>query len=367
MKASNMSKGLYIHIPFCKYICSYCDFGKKYIHNQPVEQYIDCLISEFDMYEPFSDVDSIYIGGGTPSSISHNLLEKLLKRINLAVDIDQIKEFSFECNPDDITDELCILLKKYGVTRISLGAQTVNDDILKLVHRKHTATDVITGYMIASNYFNNVSVDFMFNLPTQTIEDIEQIFSFIKAKEPNHISFYGLIFEDHTRLANEQHKYWSEEQEVTVYKLIQKELNNLGFINYEISNYAKPGYQSIHNIHYWQNDEYYGLGLSASGYIDGMRYTNTYSLKTYMQIIESGNKPIKDREIIDVSEREYERIMLGLRHYQYLELGEKTIKYIKDNQFLQDKFDFDDKQVRLKREFYYISNQIIIDILEGVF
>ncbi len=361
-----MSKGLYIHIPFCKYICSYCDFGKKYIKNQPVNQYIDALITEMKMYAPFTDVNSIYIGGGTPSSLNDTQLTKLLGAIKQVIDFSLIKEFSFELNPDDVNNELLTILKQHGVTRLSIGAQTLNDDILSSLHRMHTGEDVKVAVELSNKIFDNVSVDFMFNLPNQTKKDIDSTLDFIKKSGLQHVSYYGLIFEEHTRLSLEDHDYWSEDYESEMYSYIQNELKNIGFEQYEISNYAKPGYNSLHNIHYWVRNEYYGIGLSSSGQLEDYRYTNSYSLKTYIENINNKKLPIKDKEQISNEDITFEKVMLGLRYYNFVELSKEIVEFIKEDNFLNDKFDYQDLCVRLKPEFYYISNQIILDVIERI-
>lgn len=361
-----MSKGLYIHIPFCKYICSYCDFGKKYIKNQPVDEYIDSLIQELDMYAPFSDVDTIYIGGGTPSSLSSIQLTKLFNKLDQLIDFKNIVEFSFEMNPDDINLVLLQLLKANHVTRLSIGAQTLNDEILGNLHRKHTGLEVVSGVKLAQTIFDDISVDFMFNLPNQTREDIEDSLQFIDECDIKHVSYYGLIFEDHTILNTEKYNYWSEDEEGEIYSYIQKTLEGYGFKQYEISNYSKTCHQSKHNIHYWNNDDYYGIGLSSSGKLGDERYTNTYSLKEYINKVNNKIKPKIEIEKLKASDILFEKIMLGLRYYQFIEIDSDVYSSIKDNDQLNDKFDFKHNKIRLKPKFYYISNQIILDILERI-
>ncbi|WOO88936.1 radical SAM family heme chaperone HemW [Mollicutes bacterium LVI A0078] len=361
-----MSKGLYIHIPFCKYICSYCDFGKKYIKNQPVDEYIDSVCLELDMYKPFTDVNSIYIGGGTPSSLNQNQLTKLLSKIAEVTTGNSIEEFSFEMNPDDVNEQILKTLKQFGVNRISLGAQTLNDSILEKLNRKHTASEVREAVKLATDIIDNVSVDFMFNLPGQTKADIDQTLEFIDQSNIQHVSYYGLIFEDHTILATEDHKYWSVDYESEMYSYIQNCLNDYGFEQYEISNYAKNGKQSIHNIHYWIRNEYYGIGLSSSGFIGNKRYTNTYSLKSYIDQIANEKFPVKDEEIITTEDEQFEKIMLGLRYHSFVELDPKVIEAISNDSFLADKFDYKRDAIRLKPSEYYISNQIILDVIERI-
>lgn len=361
-----MSRGLYIHIPFCKYICSYCDFGKKYIKNQPVDEYVGSLVQELAMYAPFTDINSIYIGGGTPSSLSESQLQLIFDKLNELVDFEQVVEFSFELNPDDVSEPFLHFLKQNKVTRLSIGAQTLNDDILKVLRRGHSSSDVLAAVSIATSLFDNVSVDFMFNLPNQTKADIDSSLEFIASSSISHVSYYGLIFEDHTILSTEDHTYWSEDAESEMYTYIQTKLKDHGFEQYEISNYARGGMRSVHNIHYWDRDMYYGVGLSASGQLGDVRYTNTYSLKDYISSVSSGRLPVSQEEQITSDDVLFEQIMLGLRYHKFVKLDEAVVDYIKQHQFLFDKFDYENGGVRLKPEFYYISNQIILDILERI-
>lgn len=361
-----MSKGLYIHIPFCKYICSYCDFGKKYIKNQPVDDYVNNLITEIDMYNPFTDVNSIYIGGGTPSSLSQEQLKRIFNKLDEVIDFKQIEEFSFELNPDDVSEEYLLFLKDNHINRLSIGAQVLNDNILKLLNRGHTSSDVDYAVNTATKLFDNVSVDFMFNLPNQTKTDIDSSIEFIKNSDISHVSYYGLIFEDHTILSMENYKYWSEDYESEMYSYIQTELAKLDFEQYEISNYSRGDKKSIHNIHYWERDEYYGVGLSSSGQLGSKRYTNTYSLKDYISKIANNKFPIKAVEELTADDVIFETVMLSMRHYTFVELDIELILYIKGNEFLHDKFDIEGNSARLKRPFYYISNQIILDLLERI-
>lgn len=361
-----MSKGLYIHIPFCKYICSYCDFGKKYIKNQPVDQYVQALAKELEMYAPFTDVNSIYIGGGTPSSLNQEQLQIIFDKLEQLINFDQIVEYTFELNPDDVNYEYLLFLKTNHINRLSIGAQTLNDKILSALNRQHTATDVKQAVEIGCSLFDNVSVDFMFNLPNQTKQDIDDSLEFIKNSNISHLSYYGLIFEEHTILSTEDHDYWSEDYESEIYNYIQGKLIEYGFDQYEISNYSRGEKQSIHNIHYWNRDPYYGVGLSSSGQLENRRYTNTYSLKEYITKLDSNQFPIREQEILTTEDIQFETIMLSLRHYTFVEVGQPLVEFIRGNNFLADKFDFKNDEIRLKPEFYYISNQIILDIIERI-
>lgn len=359
------SKGLYIHIPFCKYICSYCDFGKKYIKNQPVDDYIASLVREMSLYQPV-DITTIYIGGGTPSSLSLNQLELILKTLVCSLDFTKVEEFTVELNPDDVNDQLLQLLKKYNVSRLSIGAQTLNNDILQLVRRNHTGEEVIAAYTQAMKYFENINIDFMFNLPTQKPRDIRKVIEFIEVYVPTHISFYGLIFEDNTILSTESYNYWSEDQEGEIYQQLQASLTGLGYINYEISNFCQPSFASKHNLKYWNNENYYGIGLGASGYLDKHRYTNTRSLSEYIAEVNRGAFPIAETEELTTADILYEKIMLGLRTNEFTSLPVDLIADIKATSSFLHYLDFKENSIRIKPEYFYVSNQIIVDILERI-
>lgn len=353
-----MIDSVYIHIPFCKYICSYCDFCKKYIKNQDVDGYLIALEKEIKNQENIL-CKTIYIGGGTPSSLNISQLNKLCQIIKENFKFKDGYEFSFECNPDDVSDAKLSILKDMGVNRLCIGMQTVNDDILVKIKRGHTKNDSQLALDIAHKYFDNVSVDFIFNLPEQSKDDIIESLEFIQKN--NHIitnvSYYGLILESNTLLDITGYELGDEADEADMYNLIQKELTNLGYIQYEISNFAKPNFSSIHNDVYWQANEYYGFGLSASGYVDGYRMTNTYSLKDYI----NGSNTLLSNEQVSDEEKLYEKIFLSLRTTR----GIKK-EFLVDNNLKYDINDFNevDGNISIKPEKLYISSEIIVNILE---
>ncbi len=358
-------KALYIHIPFCKYICTYCDFCKKHIKNQPVSQYIDCLIKEIKEYQ-IQNVNTIYVGGGTPSAVDNNLIEKLLIAINKEIDFNQILEFTWECNPDDINEELLILLKKYHVNRLSIGVQTFNDQILKEINRKYNQQEAIEAIKLAKKYFNNFSIDLMFNLPNQNVDDIK--YSLEKVKEFNipHFSYYSLILEEHTILYNQNYHNFNDDQEAEIYKMIQDFIiNNMNNYNqYEISNYANENCQSQHNIHYWDLDEYYGVGLGASGYLKQIRYSNTKSIKEYMNSINNNIMPIIEKQEISISDQLEEKIFLSLRQNKKIYFEIDFINQVKKNHYLKDKLIIGSDFLKIKEKYYFVSNEIILQLLE---
>ncbi len=354
-------KGLYIHIPFCKYICKYCDFCKKYNTTFDNDKYVEMLIIELSMYKKyFQNIDSIYIGGGTPTSLSLPALDKLLMFLNENIDMDKIKEFTIEANPDDVTESLTELLYKRNVNRVSLGVQSLNDNILKDIKREHTKEDVQNAINILSLKIENISIDLMFNLPNQTKRDIEESFLFLKKNNEKikHISYYSLILEENTILYNEKFEGIEEEVESDIYTSIQKNLEDLSYKQYEISNFSKDGYESFHNKKYWDLKEYIGVGLSASSYIDQKRYTATRSIKDYIKCIENGNLPIIYEEIIDDKENKKEKIIFGLRTKNGI------AKDIKISENLKEYLLIKDGKISIKQEYLFLSNWIILQLLE---
>ncbi len=347
---------VYIHIPFCKYICTYCDFCKKYKKNQDILAYLDALDQEILKQIPKKKVVStIYIGGGTPSSLTIIELKRLSKIIKEHFIFDENYEYTFEMNPDDVSNEKMQLLVQMGVNRISIGMQTLNNELLVSLKREHTVLDCENAIQIASKYIENISIDLIFNLPKQTKEDIKINLDFIKRyKQIKHVSFYGLILEENTILDTQKFKLLAEDIEASWYYIIQEELSILGYEQYEISNYTKKGYKSIHNLVYWQNKEYYGFGLGASGYINQVRYTNTHSLSNYLK-----GDILWFKEKINHEEYLYEEVMLKLRTIEGIEF-KKVEKYYLDKEYFQIKNDY----VSIKPNKLYLSNEAIVKLLE---
>ena len=304
-------RGLYIHIPFCKSICTYCDFTKRVSNENIFEKYIDRLILEIDSYkENLFNIDTVYIGGGTPNILSIRLLEKLFNRISGI--LSDSKENTIELNPELVTDELCKLLNKYNFNRVSLGVQTVKDESIKLLNRHHNKNDIINSFKyLRNNNINNINCDLIFGIPNTNINDVKNDLDFILSLDPTHISYYDLIIEDKTILKfmidNNKIEKIDDDIEADMYDYIKNRLKNSLYHHYEISNFSKPGYESIHNMIYWNIDEYIGVGLGASGNIKNQRIDNTKDLKVYLKDFK--------REIseIDIETRKSEFMMLGLR------------------------------------------------------
>jgi putative oxygen-independent coproporphyrinogen III oxidase len=300
-------KSLYVHIPFCANICHYCDFCKVYYHKPWIQGYLKQLKKEIDSYRIPVNLNTIYIGGGTPSLLTDDELNNLFEILSPYT--KAIKEYTIEVNPETLTLAKARLFSKYGVNRVSLGVQTFNQEVLKDLNRSHCNQDVLNSInWLLKVGINNISIDLIHgfnNTNEKTIlNDLEMAISLpIK-----HISYYSLIIEEHTILHQKNLKEMKQEQASILYDLIKDKLIENGFEHYEISNFAIKGFQSLHNKVYWQNLNYYGVGCGASGYLNNIRYTNTKSINSYL-------KGKTTYEIIEISKSDqaFEELMLGLR------------------------------------------------------
>ena len=352
---------IYIHIPFCKSICSYCDFCKFYYNSNWVDNYLLSLEKEIKSNYKGEIVDTIYIGGGTPTCLNLNQLEKLLKLTNLFN--KKITEFTMETNVDLSLDKIK-LLKKYGVNRISIGVQTVNDKYLKFLNRNHTKEEVVKLINLLKQYNFNINVDLIYSIPNQTLEELKKDLDFILSLDINHISTYSLIIEPHTKLYIDNVSNIDEDLDYEMYKLINKKLNK--YHHYEISNYALKNYESKHNLVYWNNLNYYGFGLGASGYINNIRYDNTKSYNNYI----NGNYILEKHEL-DLNETISNEFILGLRKIDGIDVNMFYKKYNIEitsidvvNQMLKEnKLILTDK-LKINPKYIYISNTILVNFID---
>ncbi len=312
-----MPRGLYIHIPFCEHICSYCDFAKEYYQKKRVELYLNALKEELASYD-IKDISSIYIGGGTPSSLSEDELEFLLSSLDPYVK-DNIS-FTFEANAENLSLNKIKLLKKHHVNRVSIGVQTFNERLIKIISRHHDENmvkEVISN--LIENGINDINIDLIYGLPTQTEDELlEDILKFTSL-DVTHISTYALSVNKNTFFYNEGVKESDEDQVSSMYELIVNELKKKGFNRYEVSNFSKNGYESKHNLIYWRNEEYFGIGVGASSYIDSIRYDNTKSIDHYIK----GKRRIYEEKLTPI-DKEYYSIMLGLRLKEGIKINDDS-------------------------------------------
>ncbi len=306
---------LYVHIPFCNRICTYCDFNKFLIKNQPVDQYIDCLIQELAAIND-TVLTTLFIGGGTPTALTVEQLEKLLSYISRRFTITD--EFSMEANPDELTSDKIAVMKRYGVNRLSLGVQTFDNELLKLLGRTHEEADIKAAVDAAKSLgIESVSIDLMYDLPTQTLEQVKKDLDKAMALNIDHISSYSLILEPKTQFYNQYRKGMLQLPDETLaaemYDYTIKRLAQSDFRQYEISNFAKAGHESHHNMVYWQNKEYYGAGAGSHGYINGIRYYNVGPVPHYIKAMETQGTAVKERHPVTTEESMEEFMFLGLR------------------------------------------------------
>ena len=306
----------YVHIPFCTQICYYCDFSKVFIKNQPVDSYLEHLIEEYDSYD-IKKLRTLYIGGGTPTALSARQLAFLLEKLTDKLDLSYLEELTIEANPGDLDLEKIAVLKDSLVNRVSLGVQTFNDRMLKQIGRSHSEKDIYENIAnLKKAGFDNISIDLIYALPKQTMEDVKTNVAKAIALDIPHMSLYSLILENHTVFMNRMRRgklpLPKEDLEAEMFDYIIAELEKAGFEHYEISNFSKPGFESRHNLMYWDNAEYYGIGAGASGYVNGVRYKNHGPIRHYLQAVEAGNARVQE-EALTLNEKMEEEMFLGLR------------------------------------------------------
>lgn len=309
----NKSKGLYIHIPFCIKKCKYCDFVSYVGKATFFDSYIDNVLIEAEEYKN-EQIDTIFIGGGTPSILSCEQLNKLFNGLFKTFNVTDNCEITMEANPSTLDREKLLIIKNCGVNRLSIGVQSFCDDELKAIGRIHNSkTAHNTIELIKELGFNNFNIDIMLGLPYQTTKTLEETLKTTISLKPTHLSCYSLILEENTPLYDEYergvYQVVSDEYDRKLYSLTKKILKDNGYTQYEISNFSKPGYESKHNLKYWNCDEYIGLGVSAHSYLDGVRFYNTSDIDKYLQKKFRNN----EKTILSEDDKISEYIIMRLR------------------------------------------------------
>lgn len=320
----------YVHIPFCTQICYYCDFSKVFIKNQPVDAYLQALIREFRSYD-ITELRTLYIGGGTPTSISAVQLDYLLTELSRDLNLNTLEEFTIEANPGDLTVDKIEVLQKSAVNRVSLGVQTFNDKHLKRIGRSHNEAQIYSTIdALKTAGFQNISIDLIYALSGQTMDDVRSNVAKALSLNIPHLSLYSLILEHHTVFMNKMRRgklhLPTEDLEAEMFEYIISEMERNGFEHYEISNFTKPGFESRHNLMYWDNVEYYGVGAGASGYLDGIRYRNRGPIQHYLKGVSEGNARLSE-EVLSKNEMMEEELFLGLRKKEGVSIGKFEQKF----------------------------------------
>ncbi len=359
-------KGLYIHIPFCEYICHYCDFVKSVPKNhETIDRYLDALIKEINSYEKhFETIETIYIGGGTPSMLDIDQLSKLFDALLLI----KPKEYTIEVNPESYTVEKGLLFKKYGINRISLGVQTFNQDLLKYLNRKHSNDQVYDiVHHLKEIGIPQISIDLIYAIPGQTIDDLYFDLNQIEKLKITHVSCYSLILEEKTyfyyQYLKGKFEQMDEDTEAQMFGIVMDELVKQGFEHYEISNFAKENHISYHNLIYWTLGTYIGVGLGAHGFIEGYRTCNHRSMIKYLI------NPLSDKTFQDQETLLQDELIFGLRKIKGVSLSDIKEKYQIDifSKYpqLYEKIDLgllkiEDDHLKLTRKGLFLGNQVFM-------
>ena len=347
---------LYIHIPFCEHICDYCDFTKVQYFSLFARPYLKELKKELDSYNVPKDLETIYIGGGTPTALKDDLFLELMEMVKPYT--QNVKEYTVEANPESLSLTKLTMMKNGGVNRISLGVETTNDEILKGINRHHTFSDVKNAVLTAQKVgFDNLNVDLILGLPGSSLEQIKIDLDNLLSLNVQHISCYALTVHRNTvfYLKGVQEPIGDEAR--NYYNLVSNILKKNGFVHYEVSNWAKPGYESKHNYVYWKNEQYYGIGLGVSGYIKDIRYTNTRSITDYLK-----GQYFDDLEKINLDDEMEYQIMLNLRTIEGIDLDEFEAKFGFDL-YQKKKNEIDDL---ISRGFLKLDKRKIIPTYEGM-
>lgn len=370
--SGDFMKGLYIHIPFCIKKCKYCDFNSFLAGCEDKDTYLSALILEMAKYRG-ELVDTVFIGGGTPTSLSVEQLKMLLENVQENFVLTEDCEFTVEANPKTLDEDKLETLKKYGVNRLSIGVQSFNDVELLALGRVHTGREAEETVMLAKRYFDNISIDLMCAIPNQTKESFKKNLEKAFALGTQHISCYSLILEECTPLYDEYEKgnlvLPDENEEREIYDIAVAEMEKRGYLQYEISNFAKAGFESKHNKKYWQCDEYIGIGLSAHSYLDGVRFSNTDDFSSYIK----GEFLSGEREVLSKEDKMSEFMFLGMRMTDGVSKTEFSKRFSKDLEKVFEKplskfkkmgmIEENDGRIYISKKAISVSNQIMCEFI----
>ncbi len=367
--------GIYVHIPFCKSKCTYCDFASYPKEIGKAEAYFACLYKEIKFRaESLKEktFDTIYFGGGTPSFVDEKFILGAMRQIKKCFNLAEKVEATIEINPGTLTQKKLDVYKSAGFNRFSVGLQCANDTILRDISRIHTTQDFVEAVKLLKG--ENFSVDIMIGLPNQTFEDIKKSIDLAKDYGASHISLYALKAEEGTIMYS---RYLNgdlpdEDTVADFYDMSVKYLAENGFFRYEVSNFSKKGYESKHNQNYWLRGEYIGLGVASSSFIDDRRFTNTESIDEYVHLLLNGKYAEIVSEKIEGDERSFEYIMLALRttrgivlsEYKKLFNADFTVRFKDKIQSLIKYLDVERDRIKIKDEYLYVQNNIIIQFME---
>ena len=356
--------GAYIHIPFCKQICSYCDFCKVIYNPNYVDKYLDSLEKEIKTRYKGELVNTIYIGGGTPSSLNTAELDRLLSILTI-FKLTDVYEYTIECNIESIDIDKINLFKSYGINRISFGVESFDKNIQKILGRCHDEDMIFDNIYLTKKYFDNINIDLIYGV-NDNIEIVKNDITKFLALDIPHISCYSLILEEHTKLFIDKRDYIDQAKDNEMYEYIRDTLEKNNYHHYEISNYARDGYESIHNKNYWLNGNYYGFGLGAVSYLDNNRISNTKNMTKYLKDNYQDKCEYEDLQI-----RKENDIILGLRLVDGININNYNSKY-EDNLIERDiikklinegYLEIVNNKLRCKNKYLYLENYFLEQVI----
>jgi len=365
-----MVNSLYIHIPFCKSICTYCDFAKLVGNPEMMEQYLLSLEAELDFYRStLTSVQTIHLGGGTPSALPLDLLERLLEKIASLIDVKTVREFAIEANPNDVSPAFVALLKKYSIKRVSLGVESSHPKHLRAMNRSHTLEQTADAVgLLQSQGIHNINLDFIYAWPKQTMDDLRKDVDYALALKPTHLSFYALILEPKTILFHDYQKHQieliDEDTDADMYEYLLDRLPEAGYHHYEISNFAIKGFESKHNLAYWNLEEYLGIGMGAHSQVGQTRFHNHASMQKYLQSVNDKKSGVESEDPCDLV---METGLMGLRKTQGIHLNSVQerfgVDFLKQYPKLQDNIrdgllEIVDNHLRLTRKGMLLMNYV---------
>ena len=373
------ASSIYIHIPFCATKCYYCAFNTYTFHKEEAQVYLTALRTEMELYVAETDpLQTLFIGGGTPSILSVDALERLFADIHRHFQITPDAEITIECNPGTVDSEKLKVMRDNGVNRLSFGLQAVQDETLKQLGRIHTVAEFLQSYRLAREAgFENINIDLIFALPDQTLKAWCHTLNEVISLEPDHISAYNLVMEEATPF----YEWWqagelhlpTEDTEADMFQYTIDTLRAHGYEHYEICNFAKPHHFARHNLVYWNNQSCIGLGAGACGYVNGVRYTNVRGIASYIDKLSQRHKPIADTERMTGHAEKAETLMLALRKREGISLdvyqdrfGEQIevafgsiLKKWRDLQLLERT----DTHLRLTDRGLFLANEVFVELM----
>ena len=367
--------GIYIHVPFCKSKCSYCDFASYPKEIGKAESYFACLYREIkgrgEQYKN-KTFSTVYIGGGTPSFVDEKFIAGAMRQVKKCFNLEINPEVTIEINPATLTKEKVKVYKSVGINRFSIGLQSGYDDQLKRLNRIHTAKDfLLTANMLKGE---NISADVLIGLHDQTAEQVKKTIDLCIAGGVSHISMYALTPEVGTPIYTDylNGELPSDDEVADIYDSAREYLKEKGFNRYEVSNFAKKGYESRHNLNYWKRGEYIGIGVAASSFMDGRRFTNSFKIDEYINAVILNKAPEISSDVIEGNDAEFEFIMLGLRTQNGISVKEFNAafgvdfatKYAEPLKKKEKYLSFDGETLKIKDEYLYVQNGIIMEFMK---